>query len=120
MIDYSDGMDTAGSGTYPTGLTDPPVGNLAFFTDDEPAHGHTGTIPQTATSAASGHSHTVDPASFAASTTPAHSHQVSLAAMASTTAGSHAHALDIAATATTTASTANVIPYIQLLLCRKD
>ncbi len=120
VIDYSDGMDTAGSGTYPIGLIDPPAGITAFYTNEMGIHHHDGTLSLSTTSATGAHSHTVDPASFASAIAPVHSHDVAFTAVSSASAGSHDHQVDIGATGTTSASTSAVMPYIQLLTCRKD
>lgn len=48
-----------------------------------------------------------------------HSHSIN-ASGTSASSGSHNHSVDVANTVSSTASTAQVIPYIQLLVCRKD
>ncbi len=50
----------------------------------------------------------------------AHNHPVNIASFLSGNAGGHLHSVDIANTTSTAASTSSVMPYIQLLICRKD
>jgi hypothetical protein len=66
------------------------------------------------------HSHVVNVPAFdsGAATATAHGHTVDVAATTSTSAGSHTHTCDVGATASSQTSAG--MPYLQLLVCRKN
>lgn len=68
----------------------------------------------------SSHYHTTDIPQFNSSYAGSHNHAVDIGAFSSDSAGSHSHPVDVPNTMSTSASTGDVIPYIQLLVCRKD
>jgi hypothetical protein len=119
MIGTSNGLDMSGSGTYPIALSNPP-GPRTFHTDNASSHWHDATVPQRTTSLAGIHAHNVNPAEFASATAGAHGHDVTIVPAATTTSGTHFHDVDTPGTQTTAAATSGVLPYIQLLACRKD
>ena len=102
MIDWGDGLDTAGSGTYMPAWTAYTT-TVNFYTDERGGHDHAFDIPE-------GSTYSGDP----------HSHSVDIPVFNTSTAGSHTHSVDIPNTSSTTASTSDVMPYIQFLVCEKD
>ena len=69
-----------------------------------------------------GHRHAVNPplVDTGSASGTAHSHTVNQPPFSSASTGSHSHVLDLPLTPSTAASTADVMPYLQLLTCRKD
>lgn len=64
------------------------------------------------------HDVTTNASNTGGATSTSHHHSVSVPQQTTTSAGSHAHAVDIGAVATT--NTSSSMPYVQLLVCRKD
>ncbi len=128
------GMPAGGNvkGTVGTALSDM----------EDRAHAHT-VDPSGVNSTTSGaHSHTTDIGNFSSSSwgwptipvqpssssyyvprftgSSGHSHSVNPPPTQSSTNGNHAHGVDIPPTNSTAAATSDVIPYIQLLVCKKS
>jgi hypothetical protein len=102
IIDWADGMDTAGSGTAPLAV-DLASPSVVYYTSED-QHSHTANPPPTvSTTGSADHAHDVDINAFASSSVAGHSHQV-----------------DPAATTSTPSGTSSVMPYIQLLVCWKN
>lgn len=98
IINWNDGMDTAGSGNYP----------LAMGT----------TISHNwYTGRAGSHSHFLDPPA-AGTTSNSHSHSFDMGSFATASEANHVHVVNIAALSSTTDSART--PYLQLLVCRKN
>ena len=100
VVDWGDGMDSAGSGNYPLSVSSATSDN--YYTNDD------------------AHSHSVDIASTTSSTSSTHNHVVNIPAYAGSASGSHTHTMDVASTASDGAATSETMPYIQLLVCEKD
>lgn len=49
-----------------------------------------------------------------------HSHGVDAPEVTSTSAGAHSHAVNLPSATSTPATTGRVMPYVQLLFCRKE
>jgi hypothetical protein len=106
LVTYANGIASTGSGNLPLEYDNPPAGLTTFYT-----------------ASAGAHTHTVDIASFAsgaASVNMNHAHTVDIPATTSTSAGAHSHTVDVGATTSTAATTGQVMPYLQLLACRRD
>ena len=119
IISSGNGMDMSGIGTYPIALPNPLV-NEIYYTSRSLNHWHSATVPQTTTALAGPHAHDVDPAAFASSSAGAHNHNLHIGEAGSTTAASHSHNINLPPTESAAAATSAVMPYIQLLACRKD
>jgi len=104
LVDYTNGLGGTGTGSYPLetdqGATD------TFYTADSTPHSHDIDVPPTT--------------SGGTSTSMNHGHLVDVATTTSSTAATHTHAVDVASTASSTATTGEVMPYLQLLACRRD
>lgn len=96
---WTDGMDSAGVGEYPIASS----GVAAQLYTETVSHNHSIDIPQFSTNWHNGHDHSV-----------------SFAAITSSDAPAHAHDVDVPATTSAAAATSSVMPYLQLLVCRKD
>jgi hypothetical protein len=97
LIDWNNGVDGAGAtGDYPIEFTSTPASGRVYTEDS--AHTHVVDIPQALTSTV-----TID-----------------VPATTSTIAGAHTHTCDVVATASSASTTGQVMPYLQLLICRKD
>jgi hypothetical protein len=78
-------------------------------------------MSQLFTTSSQTHSHSVDIAVFGSSTDQgSHAHSVDIPSTTSTSAGAHDHTVDLPSTPTATVGTSSVMPYVQLLVCRKD
>lgn len=96
LVDWGDGMDSAGSGTYP----------LAFDGSSRDLFTTNNT-----------HNHTVDIGNFY-SDSYVHGHSVDVGSFSTDSRGNHAHSVDVAST--TSSSTNGLLSYMQLLICQKD
>lgn len=117
MIYWGDGVGADGAGIYPLAFDPAPSTGTSspgpYFTKD--------TSLGTITSSSNGsHSHTVDIGATSTGSTGAHTHTLDVAETASSSAGAHAHDVDVALTVSSAGTTADVMPYLQLLMCRKD
>jgi hypothetical protein len=99
LVEWSDGLDNAGTGEYPLQEGGPATSTRIHYTQmtDQPSFASGGTT-----------------------TSLRHSHAYDVGNTTSTSAGSHGHTCDVGSTLSTTASTGQVMPYLQLLVCRKN
>lgn len=102
MVNYSDGMDTAGAGYFPIGEPTGATGDGHQYTEDTAIALNVNMPPQVTDSDGD------------------HTHGIDLPSTASEWTGSHSHSVNIPNTTSTTASTSDVMPYIQFLVCEKD
>ncbi len=103
MIDYGDGMDSAGENYYPIAVTfSSSAGYWPYYT------------------AQNTHDHSVNLPVFPSWSNGSHQHTVNIGLFTSGGVGNHLHSVDIPNVLSTTASTSDVMPYIQFLVCEKD
>ncbi len=102
MMDWGDGMDSAGSGNFPVGVNSTWTGTRSFYTGD---------ITQ---------GFTVNIVAFNSGSNGGHDHTLETRSLTSGSSGAHSHSVDVANTTSTTAGIENVMPYIQFLVCRKN
>jgi hypothetical protein len=102
------------------------------------SHSHSIDPPSTTSSGSGAHTHEMTPPNTWQGTTPGivdvaglghlhnilsdgfHSHDVNISSFTSGSGGNHSHTVNIPNTTSTAASTSDMIPYIQLLVCKKD
>jgi hypothetical protein len=96
---WNDGMDSAGAGEYPISSTGPAA---QLYTED------------------ASHLHSIDVPSFSTTTDGSHTHQLNVPSTTSSSVPTHTHDVDVPATVSSGATTSSVMPYVQLLACRKD
>ncbi len=72
------------------------------------------------TDAEAAHTHSTNIASFNSGSSGAHAHTATLAAGTTSTTAAHAHSVDIPSTASSAATTGDAMPYLQLIVCRRD
>ena len=101
LVDWSDGMDSAGTGNYPLEVDFTATTSSIFYTQMTDQGAFTSGAPSTSLN----HNHTFDMGSF--------THN-------SFADGAHDHAVNVGMTTSLGASTGQVIPYLQLLTCRKN
>ena len=109
LVTWNDGMDSAGSGNYPLEDAFHSPGWNYYYTYNQVVH--------------NGGAWAIDlpsKASSSASVSMSHGHYVDVPATTSVMNGAHTHDVDVAATTSTSASTSAVMPYVQLLYCKKD
>jgi hypothetical protein len=95
------------------------VGSPLADTEDR-AHSHTVDIASTATAIDGVHSHGVNIAYHNMSVTPGLIVYNDWYAFGTSFSSGHSHQFDAPATSSSGATTADAMPYIQLLVCRKD
>jgi len=133
LVDWTDGLDDGGSGHYPlqADLTGAGsfyttyTGHNHFFnaspsyTDSAELHQHSVNFPSYTSGSSGSHSHSV-PASPQETPTASHAHTVPVIGVSSNTVAAHSHTGSTGALETEPGVTSAVMPYIQLLACRKD
>ena len=118
---HTHAVDPTSTGTSSVGTHTHSVNPPSDNTSTSGSHSHTMEVPNIISYVSSGtypvayreHIHTVHASG-------SHDHTIDLPAFDSGGAGSHSHSVDIPSTASSAASTGEVMPYIQLLVCRKD
>jgi len=111
LVTWDDGIGNTGAGNYPLEHSPANTGSNVYYTSSP--------VDTAGASAAI----SVD-VPITTSATPNssmnHAHSVNVAETPSSTSGEHSHALDVAATTSSSAATSSIIPYLQLLYCKKD
>jgi hypothetical protein len=118
---HTHAVDPTSTGTTLDGSHDHGVDPPSANTSTSGSHSHTMEGPNIISYVSSGtyavayreHIHTVHASG-------SHNHTIDLPAFDSGGVGNHLHSVDIPSTASSAAYTGEVIPYIQLLVCRKD
>lgn len=72
------------------------------------------------TDAEAAHTHSTNIASFNSGAGGEHVHPLTLPAGTTSTTAAHAHSVDVPSTASSAATTADTMPYLQLIVCRRD
>jgi hypothetical protein len=111
LVTWTNGMTNDGSGNYPLEHSPANAGFNAYYTGNPvDTSGSTTAISVDVPATTSG----------APINSTNHAHSVNVGPTTSTAGGDHSHDLDLSATTSSAAATSSVIPYIQLLYCKKD
>ena len=113
MFDYAQGfgMDTAINTRYAVAVSGNSTGTRSYDTASD-THGHS--------IGSDTHNHSTDILAFNSASGGGHNHAVDIGNVGSTAAGSHGHSVDVGSTGSSSAGTQNVMPYLQLRVCRKS